>query len=487
MSAPSRWAALGLEDPAPGNPVAVSELAMALRTLAATCAASGSTLASSGARDWAGQAATAFAVTTEDLPGRLGAVATRYAGFADSLQRYAATLASVQAEARAVLCEAEEATARMRAVRAMDPSGPMPSDVAPPQGSGTSPEDDRYAAMLEDALDAVKQVRVRVANVRRRHEDAVDACRRELGDLGDDGLRDPWSLRLARAVSTWAGRVSMVLGVASVLLCWFPPVSAALAAAAAAVGAVALIADVYLYRQGEKTPTDVALSVIGVASAGVGKVLGVAARGGKVVAVERATAKATAAADHYQAMRVRHRSFPRGTQTLVWVASTPRRGRARMVRLMARRELRAAQRRSPMDHAIRISLTDAGRAVRNVHRPREWALMKGLTEVRHQSRLHGGRGARARILGTTRDLARDFRTSPRQVNGRAGEVYFRIGLGNDTAGAGLGIYTQVRPSADPAASTATRPGKPVRASRRGPSRPAGPSAPSMSGRRRGWW
>ncbi|HEY5555110.1 MAG TPA: hypothetical protein VIK43_09330, partial [Cellulomonas sp.] len=76
----------------------------------------------------------------------------------------------------------------------------------------------------------------------RRAIDAIDASTGS-DDL-NDGWWDNWGSKVAHAVSSVAGMIASVAGIAALFLAWVPVLGEALAALAVIAGAVALVADI---------------------------------------------------------------------------------------------------------------------------------------------------------------------------------------------------------------------------------------------------
>ncbi|MBC7298742.1 MAG: hypothetical protein H5T82_07600, partial [Demequina sp.] len=97
----------------------------------------------------------------------------------------------------------------------------------------------------------------------------------------DDGWWENWGSDVAHTVSTWAGNLAAGFGIAALVLSWVPVVGPALGIVAAGLGAVALVADVFIAfnEGGTEAWTNVALGFVGLVTFGAGYALSGAARG----------------------------------------------------------------------------------------------------------------------------------------------------------------------------------------------------------------
>jgi hypothetical protein len=173
---------------------------------------------------------------------------------------------------------------------------------------------------LDDAVDeaerTVHQARLHRARTSRDEADArlsgdqaarraIDAIEATTGsDDLNDGWWDNWGSKVAHAVSSVAGMIAGVAGIAALVLAWVPGLGEALAAVAMIAGAVALVADIALLIAGEGDWKTVALGVLGLATFGAGRVAGVALRMGAKGALGSARLAAGSAAALSPAARV---------------------------------------------------------------------------------------------------------------------------------------------------------------------------------------
>jgi len=99
-----------------------------------------------------------------------------------------------------------------------------------------------------------------------------------------DGWWDNWGADVAAFVAKWAGRIATVCGIASLLVGWIPIVGQALAAVLGTIALVAsvvsLVCNLALYLTGRGDLLNVVLDVVSVATFGLGRVAGAAAKVG---------------------------------------------------------------------------------------------------------------------------------------------------------------------------------------------------------------
>ena len=236
------WSPLADADPVPGDPQAVHDLsgryAAAAHEVAAQRAALGLDV-----DVWSGPAGAAFAEHVGGLPRDLDEVTDRLQRIARALLDFAPALEAAQRQARIALTRAQQArdqtAARAAAEAQLAGAAPHAEPVIGrvltprPPGSADSSDDPELAAARRLLLRACAE-----------RDAAAHRCARALRAAGHDRLTDPsrWH-RMLDAVSRWAGRLSMALGVAAFLLCWVPVVGEILGAATLAASAIQLLAD----------------------------------------------------------------------------------------------------------------------------------------------------------------------------------------------------------------------------------------------------
>jgi hypothetical protein len=176
-------------DPCPGDLAGYEALAAHAGRSAATLTSAVTTLANAGSDQWRGQAADAFRahVHTEVLP-----VASKAAGSvgqaATALQTWAATLAGLQGEARALDRQAapyqEQLTAVLRstASSATVPASALPSSMQPPPAAKLGPA---QQAQLDEANAALTMITARAGDIHARYLAAVRQTGSHLANAGN--------------------------------------------------------------------------------------------------------------------------------------------------------------------------------------------------------------------------------------------------------------------------------------------------------------
>lgn len=208
----------------------------------------------------------------------------RYAGVGDALVTYADRLATAQAASVSALLAAQRAQSAIDAAESDVRRATTALDDAAPEDQVAS------RSAVNRARSAVTSADVALSRARNDLQDATDlrdrAARQAIDAIdqvtGSDGLDDSWwddwGSKIVHAVSNIAGIVASVAGILSLVLCWVPVLGEALAAVALIATAVKLVTDIMLALGGEGSWGDVAWGVVALASFGVGRVLGVAAR-----------------------------------------------------------------------------------------------------------------------------------------------------------------------------------------------------------------
>lgn len=301
------WEPLASEDPIPGDPAGVAALAARLRAVADTISEQGGQLRDVGAECfWEGDAADGFQRVQEELPPLLDAVHSRYRAAADALDTYVEPLLAAQSEARAALADAREAEAQRstaeRGITAMEDFTRSESQRA--MTSSQAGEDPPYQAQdwsgadwnarLGDADDALAAARARLDRAVFSRDRAGQNAAGTVRAAADDSLQDDQSLlgRFKRTVSNAARAITealpieelaaivavaaAVLVIATLLI---PGVNLLTAALVLGVAGLAFDSMVWAADDFEAdTGVMVALGVVGLATLGVGRVFGTAAR-----------------------------------------------------------------------------------------------------------------------------------------------------------------------------------------------------------------
>jgi hypothetical protein len=267
---------------------------------------------------WHGEAAVSFGRRLDVLPGQLGTVSEAFFDAGEALRVFGQRLALAQDDARALrrqadLAAVDLADAEGRAYRrlaaaeaelAADPSAD-PVAVLRRHGLHPSPRADlglfatstvvgglvRLTTTDWDAADArLRRCRTDAHALRERVDHhgrtaagivaaaASTAFGRSDGWLPDwvEGVVDDVAAPI-EWLSEAAGSVSTICGLLSLVTVWCPPLSGALATASIATGLVAMAGHVAMWGAGHQDGSAAMSDALGVATGGLGRVLGTAA------------------------------------------------------------------------------------------------------------------------------------------------------------------------------------------------------------------
>ncbi|WP_454085211.1 putative T7SS-secreted protein [Georgenia sp. Marseille-Q6866] len=278
------WSPLGWhEDPVPGSPDSVQDGADAMAAVATTISEAAENLRSIASSE--GQvslAVDAFRERALEVAGQIELVHDRYSGAADALSGYVEPLRSAQSLARQAL---EEATAARTALTTAD------ADVyTAEQGlAHTLPEDmDRANETLSDAYtaragaqealdDAVIKLNTAIGNRDAAAESAMSLIDEalEANGLDDNGWRQ-FLNKNAELLDGIAKGLAIAGAVLAVVAMFIPGVNI-LVGLGIGLGAAAI--NFALAENGNKGWQDFAWDVVGLATLGAGKLVGVAMRG----------------------------------------------------------------------------------------------------------------------------------------------------------------------------------------------------------------
>lgn len=292
MSRPFSWYPLAPSDPVPGDPAAVQTAGVRYTHMAVTITATARQLRTlTDADGTVSEAVDAIREKAETVAGDIERAHDRYHGVGLALQSYATALAAAQAEADAALADARAAQERLDqanaaitlAQRRLD--GLSDEDVD--DEARTRYQSQRTSARNErdDAEIALIAARTRLDAAVAERDSAAEIAIAQIEEIPSDGLDDgwweDWGSDVAHNVSTWAGNLAAGFGIAALVLSWVPVVGPALGIIAAGLGAVALVADVFIAfnEGGAEAWTNVALGVVGLVTFGAGYALSGAARG----------------------------------------------------------------------------------------------------------------------------------------------------------------------------------------------------------------
>lgn len=451
------WEPLADHDRVPGDPAALRHLARRIGDIGRSAHTQATSLRRLESTSWHGEASEGFRETAGRLPVQLEALAERYGGVGVALNRYSHQLETAQTAARSALAAARRAqesqraaalgVARMRehyASEATRSASEAPGAATAPVQPWVGPD---HSALLGQADDDMAAARRRFDEAVSENACAAGTCAAVISREADnEALRNPgggWgaSARVtawAREVSVWAGNASAVLSIAAVALCWVPGLNAVLATLALVTGAMALSADYWLFRRGEKDRSDLAWSAAGVVAGGAGKVLGGAAMAVHSARFARASVRLDAARSAVVALGRQRRAYVAGVSTTRGLASAPvhaaRAVSARGAAVAAASRASAVRADDAFSHMPWTGVVTASRGAAGV-------IVAPFQPVRSVGRARD----------TVRTLARDFaqRSGPygselaaaRAQNGLPGVLYLQGSIATDLAGAAIGGRT----------------------------------------------
>ncbi|MGP3968015.1 DUF6531 domain-containing protein [Streptomyces sp. 6N223] len=242
MGRNSDWSPVGMdEDPTPGDPERIAELADSLLSFAddvATALSGVREMSGDGAiQAMTGETADAFAERFEDIPDNLTKLQESYELAGLALQRYGPLLASAQQDADAALEDAEEAQTDLtsaqdwltQAASALEtaqeedePEGPdeeqLRSEVRRAVDDATTDRDNAQSAVdsAQSRLDAATRLAEQAKAAR---EEAARRCVEDLEEASDAGMQNlSWWERVTDWVSdNWDGIMQVVQIAATVL------------------------------------------------------------------------------------------------------------------------------------------------------------------------------------------------------------------------------------------------------------------------------
>ncbi|WP_155990754.1 hypothetical protein [Paraoerskovia marina] len=280
MNRPFNWHPLANEDPLPGDVTVVTEAAERLRSVKIAIdrvAQDDSTVLA--LEDMESDAVAAVAKRAEATMKSVEDAADRYAVASRALDDYAEALTSAQVAADAALEAAQ--SAQFRAHDAAEDQRILESIQA--NADPMEPPDRSLAWRIQDAAWSQQSAQATIDSAAedlalavRRHDEAAEVAAAAIRGSFDDGLTDGWWETWGKTAMEWtskvAGWIATTAGVLALVLAWVPGLGPALGAIAIIAGIVALVADFVLAFNGDKSWGAVALSALGVATFGVGRV-----------------------------------------------------------------------------------------------------------------------------------------------------------------------------------------------------------------------
>lgn len=261
MGRPADWSVVGYgSDPVPGDPARVEELARryektadAIRT-----AVDGLTKITSNTDDQQSKAITELRKKAEEAGTDIGKAERRYREAGSALKDYAPELE-----------EAQRISANAHASATEAANAPKPDG-----------EDDKSS---DEEDPAISDAKGRVATAIGIRDTAAEKAAGLIEDvIGTDGLEDGFWDNVGgflKALGDIAGFIATVAGVLALVFCWVPVVGQALAAIALVATAVSLVCKIGVGSiTGNWDVKGMAMDVIGIATLGIGRALGGAAK-----------------------------------------------------------------------------------------------------------------------------------------------------------------------------------------------------------------
>ena len=284
MARPTDWSPVGWhEDPTPGDPLEVADLAARYARTAAAVQTAADGLRHLLEQDsYKGEGGTELRERARDVSEQVVLLKDRYQAAADALAAYAPEQEAAQRIADAALSRAGEAQALQDlSTRTLDSlDTPVPSgEVEDPAvtAARSSAQRDRAHATTE-----LQRARNAVENAHRLHDQAGNRAAGRLEEaIGRDGLNDSWDddlLGVVKQIADVAGLIAAVAGVLSLFLGWVPVLGQVLAAVALLAGLVALLSNLTLALTGKGDWKQVMWDAISVATFGLGRVLATSGR-----------------------------------------------------------------------------------------------------------------------------------------------------------------------------------------------------------------
>jgi hypothetical protein len=285
-----------------GDPLNVSAAGRTLASIALDVAHIATQLrAVASSSDWSGAAARSAHTRSATLPPKLDKAHESYAAAAVALCSYARSLEEAQQQSESAIASASRAGADLSAARAAQAAASAhdASAAAAASAAGVSPPPPTaggYQGSIEDAAARLSRALALNDQAHELQREAARVAARVLHEASHDGIRNAsWMHRVTHSVGHWAsthwaaalhevakvanvvsalaGLAALVLAVAGVL---FPPLeiaAAVLETVSLVSAAVAGMADTALAVTGRGSWKSVGIDAIGLAPAGLGKVI----------------------------------------------------------------------------------------------------------------------------------------------------------------------------------------------------------------------
>jgi hypothetical protein len=268
-------------DPLPGDWELMQEAAARYRETADSIQRARTLLGEVTSDDgWQSGAGEAFREKATELSDDVFQAHGRYDAAADALAAYWPELRDAQEESLDLRRQAQQVQAEI------DRLGPR-VETAEAEDSDTHDQHASLQGQMDDAVAELTRLRNRLAELIEDKNAAAQRAADAIADfISSDGLEDSTWDRMGAAwdafqqvfafIGELAGQIAMIAGIASLLLCWVPVLGQALAVIATIATAISLVANVI---QGEWKAALV--DAIGLATFGLGRIAGAAARAAK--------------------------------------------------------------------------------------------------------------------------------------------------------------------------------------------------------------
>lgn len=242
----------------------------------------------------------------EDVKAEVIKAKDRYAAASEALTQYAIDHQDAQDAAHALLLRAQDAEEAVKADQRAADAAQTQFDgaVNTARSSGEELDSDARSA-LTSANSAVESSSAVLSGIIGELPGIVSAWHTKAGTAATtikeaaakddlkDGWWEKWGSKVANFVSKWAGKIAMWAGIAALVLGWVPILGQILTAIAIIATVAALVADIALVMNGEGDWVNVLLGVIGVASFGIGRVVGAAGKAAAAKGLAQGAARGT--------------------------------------------------------------------------------------------------------------------------------------------------------------------------------------------------
>lgn len=288
MSRPVDWEPLSGSDPVPGDVYEVTQLSGQLKRIAQTISEQADKLKRLTTADyWDSEASRTFDSTSQKVAGDLDKVYRRYEAAYEAVNGYIAPLENEQAATLNLLGRAQELeTARREAQARLDADAGQ---------NWTKPDGSRipYPARHHDDRHTVDSYGAQLQALQKQMNDSVDRIRQAAQDAASrvtdaadhDGLKDSfWDkfehvmseigdavIKDLKQLSAVLEKISSVVGILAVILCWVPGLGELLAGLTLALAAISLAVDAVLAATGNGSWGKVLMDGVMVLAGGVAK------------------------------------------------------------------------------------------------------------------------------------------------------------------------------------------------------------------------